>query len=226
MLSSYVKYFFFFFICKFGKWLNHVSSTENYQINYIESIYGFPIISFAFSLGKFNIELWRPTEKNGPKESQEGELRSEKHVKKEYSDEQQSRKPQLMCGRWRRIILPAGTSTQHPENILSMRLQPLLFGFSRRQGCNAEVTEACLPPSSWLFPFFSLPPSHCPSGCHTSLNTTSVSDVWLALHSRTYRQQAGCTEASDASKHCVTLAVAAVVNVDWEASDGSSCKCS
>lgn len=81
----------------------------------------------------------------------------------------------------------------------------------KNKGANTEVTEAYLTPSFlFLFPFFTIQQDVLP------LKTTSVSDAWLALPSRAYREKAGCTKASDASQHCVTLAVAAVVNVDLE----------
>lgn len=67
---------------------------------------------------------------------------------------------------------------------------------------------------SFLFHSVSLSPSSRMS--YLCFKTTSVRDVWLVLHSRAYTTQAGCSKASDASEHCVTLAVAAVVNVDLE----------
>lgn len=56
------------------------------------------------------------------------------------SDEPQNKKPQSTCDGWRRIVLPADTLIQHPENILLMPLQP------GDKWSNAEVTEAHLPP--------------------------------------------------------------------------------
>lgn len=167
-----------------------------------------------------SIELCRATAQI--REDVEREKPREKHVgkKRKCHGEHQSEEPQ-------QCVTGRGASPCCPEPhrsiraMLYQRLPPqrclAYLASAGDKGDKAEVTEAYLLTSLFLSPFrfhsgfLPLSPS-----CHPSLKTTCVSDDRLTPHSTLYREQAGCTTASDASEPCVSLAVGAVVNVDLE----------
>lgn len=87
------------------------------------------------------------------------------------------------------------------RNVLSTSVQLSVWPEQKTRGLTLRSLKRI---AHHLFPF---------SACLLKNNFC----IWcLTLHSRAYREQAGCTKASDALEHCVTLAVAAVVNVDLE----------